>query len=225
MEKAKVDATSDLLLLATDCFHDLIAMKDNYVGKLTDNPVQRLVSVPPILMHHRVCEPDFKGMLFIPREAKKSGVDGASDWNNDSYYNIARIKLLFVNYNTLFEMWKTRNQLAMPFFEELVSTISSTPESKICLDTMFDLLGYQRVIQLIQLNEDILSMTDDLLVDFARLLNELPEISEQFIEKKVIDKHGGVIRSSVSIEVKEKFLTKVSVNKKILNDILHGHFT
>jgi len=219
IEKAKIGATSNLLLEATDCFHNLLAMKDNYQGKLTDDPVQRLICVPPILMEHSPAKPKLTGMLFIARGASKAISDGLVNEDKQTFLNISRIKLLFENYNSLFEMWKKRNELAMPLFEEIVYGTSGTATSTVSFDTVVGLVGHGRVAQLIDLNERILSTTDDLLEGFVKLMDELPEVSEIFIPEKVLKKHGRVIRCSKPA-VSEKFLIRVPVNKKILNDIL-----
>ena len=85
VEKGKIDATNNLLLEAVDCFHNLLAMKDNYLGKLTDNPIQRLTCVPPILMEHSPAKPTFTGMLFIARGANKAITDGLIEEDKQTF--------------------------------------------------------------------------------------------------------------------------------------------
>jgi len=219
IEKAKVDAATNLLLEATDCFHNLLAMKDNYQGKLTGDPMQRLTCVPPILMEHSPVKPSLADLLFITRGAEKAIADGLIEDNKKHFLNISEIKILFENYNSLFEMWRKRNELAMPLFQEIVSRTSGTARAEVSFSTAVGLVGHGRIAQLIALNERILSSTDDLLEGFVKLIDELPELSEQFISGKVLKKHGRVIRCSKP-RITEEFLIRVPVNEEKLKAIL-----
>lgn len=219
-EKAKINATNKLLLEAVDCFHNLQAMKHNYQGKLTDNPVQRLLCVPPILMHHRPSNPEFAGLFYLANAKSKVLKNYTHQEIQDSFANIPRIKLIFENYNTAFEMWKTRNELARPIFEKIVSGNSSTAVANVYLDDIVRTVGHAKIAQLIDLNEKVLSITDDLLVDFMKLMTELPKISEPLISKRVMEKYGGVFKPEFSPETKATVLSRVPVNKGALNEIL-----
>ena len=160
-------------------------------------------------------------MLFISRGAKKAIKDGLIEDNKKTYLNISRIKLLFENYNTLLEMWKTRNELALPIFEKVVFGTSGTGVSKVTFATAVALVGHGKIAQLMDLNEKTLSLTDDLLEGYVKLMDELPEVSELFISEKVMRKHGRVIRCDIT-GVPEKLLAKVPVNEEMLNDILEA---
>jgi len=126
---------------------------------------------------------------------------------------------LFENYNSLFVMWQKRNELAMPIFEEVVYGTTGTATAEVSFSSAASLVGHGRMAQVIDLNERILSTTDDLIEGFVKLMDELPEVSELFISEKILKKHSQVIRFSKP-EVTENFLIRVPVNKKILNDIL-----
>jgi len=39
VEKNKIYATNNVLVEALACFQDLVGIKSNYIGKLTDNPL------------------------------------------------------------------------------------------------------------------------------------------------------------------------------------------
>ncbi len=89
-EKVKIDATNKLLLEAIDCFHDLVAIKGNYLGKLSDKPAQRLVCVPPILMHHRPSNPEFAGMYYLAKNVSKLFKNHTFQETQDNFANIPR---------------------------------------------------------------------------------------------------------------------------------------
>ena len=217
-EKVKINATNKLLLEAVDCLHNLQAMKHNYQEKLTDDPVQRLHCVPPILMHHRPSNPEFEGLFYL---AKSKVLKNYTHQEiQDSFANIPRIKLIFENYNTAFEMWKTRNELARPIFEKIVSGNSSTAVANVYLDDIVRTVGHAKIAQLIDLNEKVLSLTDELLTDFMKLMTELPKISEPLISKKVMEQYGKVFKHEFSPETQATVLSRVPVNKDALNKIL-----
>lgn len=219
-EKAKIDATNKLLLEAIDCFHDLEAIKCNYLGKLTDNPAQRLVCVPPILMHHRPSNPEFAGMFYLAKEASKIFENRTFQETQNNFANIPRIKLIFENYNTALEMWKTRNELVLPVFEAIVSGNSATGVANVRFEDMVRPVGHAKIAQLVDLNEKVLSLTDDLLADFMKLMMELPKISEQLISKKIMEQYGQVFKPEFSPETQATVSKKVPVNQEALSRIL-----
>lgn len=219
IEKAKIDATSEIVLEATDCIHDLMGMKDNYRNQLTPHPLQRLTVIRPILMEHSAIKPDITGLLFIARCSEKAVRDNLVPDDKRAFLNIARIKLLFVNFNTLFEMWKTRNKVVMPLFDEIISRTSATAVSMVDLPTVISIVGQRRLAQAIDLNEKIISSTDELIEEFVKLINELPEISEVFISDKALKKYGHVIRGRTN-EIDAQFFDKVPVDKELLEQIL-----
>jgi hypothetical protein len=219
-EKAKIDATNKLLLEAIDCFHDLEAIKGNYLGKLTDNPTQRLACVPPILMLHRPSNPEFAGMFYLAKDASKIFKSRTFKEAQDNFANIPRIKLIFENYNTALEMWKTRNELVLPIFEAIVSKNSATGVANVSLEDMVRSATHLKVAQLMDLNEKVLSLTDDLLAEFMKLMMELPKISEQLISKKVMEKYGKVFKLEFSQETQAMVSSRVLVNQEALSKIL-----
>jgi len=220
VEKEKIDATNKLLLEAIDCFHDLEAIKGNYLGKLTDNPAQRLACVPPILMHHRPSNPEFAGMFYLAKEASKIFSNRTFQETQDNFANIPRIKLVFENYNTALEMWKTRNELVLPVFEAIVSGNSATGVANVRFEDMVRPVGHAKIAQLVDLNEKVLSLTDDLLADFMKLMMELPKISEQLISKKIMGQYGQVFKPEFSPETQATVSKRVPVNQEALSRIL-----
>lgn len=219
-EKTKIDATNKLILEAIDCFHNLEAIKHNYLGKLTDNPSQRLVSVPPILMHQRPSNPEFAGMFYLAKGASKTFKNLTFQETQDNFANIPRIKIIFENYNTALEMWKTRNELALPIFETIVSGNSTTGVANVNFHDMVRSTSHAKIAQLIDLNEKVLSLTDNLLADFMKLMTELPKISEQLISKKVMEQYGKVFKPEFSPETLETVLNSVPVDQEALRKIL-----
>ena len=219
-EKTKIDATNKLLLEASDCFHNLQAIKHNYLGKLTADPVQRLACVPPILMHHRPSNPEFAGLFYLAREASKNFNNRTFQETQDDFTNIPRIKLIFDNYNTALEMWKTRNVLVPPIFEAIVASNSATGVAYVNFDDVVNSVSHAKIAQLIDLNEKVISLTDDLLTDFMKLMIELPKISEPLISKKVMEQYGKVFKSEFNPKTQEIVSSKVPVNADALNKIL-----
>ena len=219
-EKAKIDATNKLLLEAIDCFHDLEAIKGNYLGKLTDNPVQRLVCVPPILMFHRPSNPEFAGMFYLAKDASKILKNSTFKEAQLSFSNIPRIKQIFENYNTALEMWKTRNELVPPVFEAIVLANSSTGVANVKLEDMVRSVGHAKIAQLVDLNEKVIVITDELLMEFMTLMTELPKISEKLISKRILDQYGKVFSFEFSAEIEAVVSNRVPVNQKALDDIL-----
>lgn len=219
-EKAKINATNKLLLEATDCFHNLLAIKLNYQDKLTDKPLQRLFCVPPILMYHRPFIPEFAGLFFIAKENSRIAKNLTPQELQDSFANIPRIKLIFENYNTALEMWRTRNELAPPIFGEIVADNSTTGVANVRFEDAVKSVGHAKIAQLIDLNEKVLSITDELLADFMKLLKELPKIAKPLLSKKVMKKYGDVFQIEFNPQIQATALNRVPVNKIDLIKIL-----
>ena len=223
-EKAKIDATNKIILEALDCFQDLVGIKGNYFEKLTDNPAQRLLCVPPILMHHRPSNPEFVNLYYLAKyltkEASKVSQNGSFQDEQNRFANIALLKKVFSNYNTLLEMWKTRNELVLPIFETIVSGSYTTGVAKVDISDMTRLVGHAKLAQAIDLNEKVLLLTDDILAEFVKLMTELPKIAESIISSKALENYGNVFKFKWDTEIQKQFLNRVPVNEAELKKIL-----
>lgn len=213
-EKNKIDATNKLLIEVVDCFQNLQAIKDNYLGKLTGMPHQRLACIPPILMYHRPAKPDFSGLSYLARALKRE------EDQITSPANLAYVMRIFSNYNNLLEMWKTRNAEVAQIFPAIVSRHSNTAVAYINKSDMIDAIGPQRFARAIHLNEEIIKITDNTLSDFSNLFTKLPQISETLISKNTIKSYGGIYKLELDQEKLTLLLSKVPVNQAELDQIL-----
>lgn len=211
-EQKKIDATNKLILEAISCFQDLIAIKDNYRNKITDDPVQRLSCIRPIIINYRFTETNYSHLHYLTKISSK--------YKPDSPANIIYLNLIFSNFNSLLVTWKKRNEEILPVFELAVSANPTNGAAAYLSNEDFiKLIGKPKLAQLIGLTEQCISQTDDLILRFKQLFSELPDIAESQISNKVLKNYGDIFKYKWNIKESESFLKKIEVNKAKLDQI------
>ena len=108
----------------------------------------------------------------------------------------------------------------MPILKRIVTGTSATGVANVRFEDMVRPVGHAKIAQLVDLNEKVLSLTDDLLADFMKLMMELPKISEQLISKKIMGQYGQVFKPEFSPETQATVSKRVPVNQEALSRIL-----
>ena len=70
-EIKKIDATNKLIMEVIRCFHDLLAITDNYRVNLPSDPVRRISCIPPIIAICRFVEPTFSDLHYLAKISLK----------------------------------------------------------------------------------------------------------------------------------------------------------
>ncbi len=73
----KIDATNKLIIEALDCFQNLQNIKLNYIDKLDDNPIRRLICVPSMLIYYHPSNPGFANLYYLAKTIPKTPEDQA----------------------------------------------------------------------------------------------------------------------------------------------------
>ena len=186
IEKNKMDIVNKWILLAEDAHLNLIAIKQNYQGKLTDLPLQRALTIPHIIFSPQPILEKYSELSFL---APKNKIQETEKW-----CNISRIKVMINNYNLLQDLWKKRNEIVRPIQEKLVAQYSNNSVINVTNEEIFVCVSKVDVLSLVDLTERTVNLTDDILIELEDFLTSFPNYAETLIDTKKIKDYGSVLK-------------------------------
>lgn len=166
---SNIDAINATILSASEARDTLVSIKENYHGRLSSNPYQRIFATPYMLVNNSEVNFNVSALSFmVPSDVNQI----SSNWQRIEYINT-----LFKNFNQIILMWNKRN-------ESLHETLSKVKK----FDTPENVIGshiHDEVILLSDLTEQLLLYTDDLLVELTCFLIAFPHVTKEFIPEKI----------------------------------------
>jgi len=190
IEKEKMNASNKWTLDIEQARSNLIAIKGNYNGELTNLPIQRVGAIPSILFHAQPIPESFKDLSFIVPKESESKTD-LPKWSQ-----IPRIRAMISNYNYLLKLWEQRNEINQNFKELILASIGNNAYANLTLQQVEVAIGKANLVILIDLTERCITLTDDIIVELDSFLTEFPAFAKTKIDTKRLKKFGTVISYS-----------------------------
>jgi phosphate/sulfate permease len=192
VEKSKMNTANKWTLLAEEARSNLISIKQNYHGKLTENPIQRALAIPSVLFSYQRVIESYTDLSFI---VSKAG-------SNEKWSQIPRIRAMIHNYNYLQELWLKRNEVERPIKEAVITSYSNKAYVDVTLKEILNCVGSVQFSSLVDLTEHVVKLTDDLLVEFDSFLEEFPGYAKSIINYEKIKSYGSILIYSNNGNVK-----------------------
>lgn len=188
VEKCKMNTANKWTLLAEEARSNLISIKQNYYGVLTEKPIQRAFAIPSVLFSSQPIVESYADLSFI---VCKAGSVGTEKWSQ-----IPRIRTMIHNYNYLQELWLKRNEIERPIKEAVVTSYSDRAYVDVTLEEVVNCVGAVQFSSLVDLTEHVVKLTDDLLVELDSFLAEFPSYAKSLINHEKIENYGSVLTYS-----------------------------
>ena len=209
IEIQKIEAVNNVILEAMNVRTNLIAIKDNYRGRISDCPIQRLLSVPPIMLRDNQFTLKLSSLSFI---APKIGDDADNKWTSLGY-----ISTIFSNYNSMLNIWKKRNEIILDRLEDLKPFF----HIPLGVKEVQRLLGPATVYQLSDLTELALMMTDEVLIEVCDFMIGFTAVAKTKVSKRVLKKFGPILNVELP-DINNEFIQRVpEVDYSLLAQV-HG---
>ncbi|EGZ6890577.1 hypothetical protein DDN52_18390 [Vibrio cholerae] len=214
IEISKIQNINNTLLTAMDVRMCLISIKQNYFGLVNDEPIRRMLTVPPIILSEREAKIDFASLSFIAPNVNETTFN---KWSSIEY-----ISTIFSNYNSVLSLWSKRNDI----ITSLMPTLKPYLGKPINYQLLQQLIGDGLITQLSDLTERALHMTDDLLIEVSSFLIGFSEVAKTKVERRVVKKFGNILSATLpnssDFSKAVDIVSKVpEVNYKLLSQ-LHG---
>lgn len=190
IEKDKMNASNKWTLDIEQARSNLIAIKDNYNGELTDIPLQRVGAIRSILFHAQSIPENFRDLSFIVPKGNKSKTD-LPKWSQ-----IPRIRAMISNYNYLLKLWDQRNERNQSFKKIILASIGNKAYAKLTLQEVENAIGKANLVILIDLTERCITLTDDIIVELDSFLSDFPAFAKTKVDTKRLKKYGTIITYS-----------------------------
>jgi hypothetical protein len=184
IEKNKIDTSNSWILKIDSVRSTLIAIKQNYHGKLTDNPIQRALKIPTIIQNVHTLSGDLSGLSFI--------IQKSNNLKNEKWSQISRISAMIENYNNLMIIWEKRNQFERPLKEKLLKDVSTHAYAETNKEQVIQSIGLPDLVSLVDLTERATKITDDLIIETNDFLLQFPDLANSNIKVKKLKSYGSV---------------------------------
>ncbi len=215
IEKDKLDNANDWILTAESAFSSLMVFKKNYQTKLTSNPFQRALTVKSIIHTSNAIDKNISSLSFIvPKKEDK----GAQDIK---WRSISRIRTMVNNYNYILELWEKREEIEKPIKEKILNDNSTLSYADVTKEKIINSVGAAKITILISITEQLIKLTDDILIEIDDFLKEFPAIAKTLINKKLLKQYGAVISFSVNGNqiLQNIIIRSPEVDYKILSEL------
>ena len=197
-ERRKLDLLNKTSILAMDAFTQMIAIKQDYIKKLSNcDPVIRAFNTPFIKGDFQKIEIPSGLMSLIALSIKE---DGNLKWSQPWQFMALRS-----NYNKTLENWSLRNEIDAECRSMLLVEKAT---GYFTLDQIYQIVPEKHLVKWIESTELALVMTDDMLILINSLLDQLPEITRKLVSSKALNKYGALDRWNIG-EFNTKMLDRV----------------
>ncbi|MEZ8703363.1 hypothetical protein [Vibrio cyclitrophicus] len=192
----KIRVLNQTLLSANQMRNSLIAIKGNYHGKLLSHPIQRVLAIPPLASSPVIPQFNPIDLSFLADRVALASLD------EHKWIRIEYIDTLFRNFDNAVQQWKlltNEKRSLQPQLNGLMSVGLNNSQ-------VIDVLGRETLCKLIDLTEQTLLLTDQLLVEISCFLVAFPNVSGEFITKQNRKRYGGMLRFELPDSVDSKSL-------------------
>lgn len=190
IEKNKMDAANQWTLIAEESFTTLLTIKINYQDLLNDNPIQRAMAIPTILLQAQPITTSISNLSFLTPKADDKR-------NIEKWSQLPRIRTMKANFNLVLSYWQKRNELDRPIKEKVVREFSNGGAATLNAAQLIDCIGGFDLTSLIDLTECTIKLTDDLILEFQDFLLEFPKFAKTQIDENLIKSYGTVMTISL----------------------------
>ncbi|HAS7010776.1 hypothetical protein [Vibrio parahaemolyticus] len=210
-----IESANKLLLHACNARDNLIAIKSNYFHQLDGHPITRLLVIPPIFFDQTRVDVDISKLSFLHVTSETNQVN--------KWLNIVRINGVFKNYNFLLDIWDKRNNL----YEEFVLPIVSSKHGSTINHTEFiEQVGLGKIAEMSDITEQVISLTDDLLIEVCCFLEAFSLLSKDKLDSTVSKKYRPSLNFKLpTVEVAPDVVDLMSLTEsldyRILTKVLH----
>lgn len=189
IEKEKLNTVNDWMLLAESAFATLVTFKTNYYKKIDSNPFQRALTIRSIIHISNKIDKNISSLSFIvPKKEDEKSL-------NIKWRNIPRIRTMVNNYNYILDLWEKRNEIERPIKEKLLQDHSSqTSYADVNSKDILNSIGATKITSLIDITEQLIKLTDDLLIEIDDFMSEFTGYKPIFITEPELAGKGGSLK-------------------------------
>ena len=190
LEKEKLNAANKWTLEIERARSSLIAIKGNYHKRLSSVPLQRLFTIPSIIIKSEPILDSYQDLAFIvPSEDSK-------ETEPPKWSQITRVNSAVANYNSLLNMWEKRNELNEQFKQAILTKHGNNAFSNLSLEDAESAFGKSGLAIIIDLNEKCIKLTDHIIIELNDFLENFPSFAKTKINLKRLKKFGRLITYS-----------------------------
>ncbi|MGL1933128.1 MAG: hypothetical protein OCC45_15445 [Desulfotalea sp.] len=208
IEIQKIDSINNTIISVIEIRTRLISIKENYIGKITNEPIQRVLNIPSLLLNETKIDVNLGRLSFLAPNKKATEIQ--------KWESITLISTLFSNYNLLQNILVKRNEMILDLFSKLEKYMGIPLDLKKLEDT----LGKGTILKLIDLTELSLMLVDELIIETSDFLIEFHKIAKTKIDPTVLRKYGTILQIILPESNKDFIAKTPEVDLDLLSQIL-----
>ena len=187
LEKEKLQIANKWTIAVEGIISSLISFKQNYYEEITDDPMQRTLSVRSHISDNTPINDNLAELSFItPNIEDKSS--GETKWRS-----LPRIRGMVNNYNLILRIIEIRNQKERPIREKLISNYGNRGVAEMTHDQILKSSEGKGFLGLVDLTEKLIHLIDDIILEANSFLEEFPNVAKSVIDTSKTKRYGRVI--------------------------------
>ncbi len=215
INREKLDSINNIFLTVEDALSSLIAIKQNYHGQISNDPIQRFLKVPTIILTGTPADVDLAKLVFIVPNKLNDKVE-VEKWES-----LTRIRAMIKNYNHILDLWLQRNELERPIKLHIMENRPGGAYATITPSEVIQITGAQVLLSAVDLNEIAIKLTDNIIIEMMDFLQHFPDIAKSKISEKMANKYGKVLKYSIE---SEKLRELVKPSPELRLEMVAGYF-
>ncbi|RWX52854.1 hypothetical protein EDI28_25020 [Photobacterium chitinilyticum] len=180
----KIKVLNQTLLSANQIRSSLMAIKTNYYGKIQSHPIQRALAIPPLASTPIIPQFNPVDLSFLADQISLNNLE------EHKWIRIEYIDTLFRNFHNVVQQW----QLLTNEKRSVAPQLNGLMGIGLNTEQLINALGREKLCKLIDLTEQTLLLTDQLLIEISCFLIAFPDISGEFVSKQNRKRYGGMLR-------------------------------
>ncbi|MCG8434020.1 MAG: hypothetical protein MJA83_08315, partial [Gammaproteobacteria bacterium] len=96
-------------------------------------------------------------------------------------------------YNLMISQWERRNEIERPIRSKVIAEVSGNAYAYATQDQFIASVGPAKALELIDLTEQLVKSTDQLIAEMMSFLASFPAVAKRNVNEQLPKNHGGVI--------------------------------
>lgn len=187
VELERLHTANEWTLRVQNFLQSLVAIKSNYKAKLGDNPIQRALAIPMIVGDFEQQSLSTVELSFLVPGPKDT--DGVTN----GWRQLSRIRGMIDNCNLVHRIWAERNNLDLQIRAQLFAAGAPKGFMELTDEQVIAAIHGPSLAKYLDLTEKAIHLTDDMLIELAKFLEEFPALVKTLIRTSSLESYGRLI--------------------------------
>lgn len=189
------------ILAGIEIAQSLERYKRNYTSIIgaESHPIVRSFGIPSMTFHTNDHRYELAELIFL--------LDKDADFNQ--WDKLPRIRALFENYRLAISLWNKHAEVHNEVKTALLKANGGAVFSNFNLSHLERLIDKHKIVEYVVLVEQAARLTDDLVVESHKFINEFPSLVSRRLKKRIFFKLGKLLTTTIKVNPEDKAMLPI----------------